>query len=187
MRLSSIVEAVVIIALTAALLWPIRTRLREIALAIPRPYVLACLFGWILMLGGQIVSSGSTTFPFPAWDLYTASFPNDPRFVDYMAELSDGKETRLLIAELFPAGGRYFRAQIDRAVFATEPAQDGSVDPQALANLDALLAGVTRQYSARHSGQTIRSIRLWVGTVPARNYHGPASITRSFLREYHPQ
>jgi hypothetical protein len=187
MHPSALLEAVVIVALSVAVLWPVRLRLGEIAAAIPRRYVLGCLLLWMAMLGGQMATSGKTTYPFPDWDLYTASIPNDPRFVDYMAELSSGREVRLLIGELFPAGGRYFRAQIDHAVYATESGPGGSVDAQAASDLDAFLAGVTRQYNARHPQETIRSIRLWVGTVPARNYHGPGSISRHFLREYHPQ
>ena len=184
---SAILEALVIVALSVALLWPVRARLREIAMAIPFRYALCCLAGCLLLLGGQMVSSGETTYPFPDWNMYTVSNPADPRFVDYMAELSSGREVRLLIAQLFPAGGRHFRARIDHAAYATDPAQGGSDNPQAEADLDALLAAVTRQYNARHPGETIRTIRLLVGTVPARNYHGPESISRHLLREYHAQ
>lgn len=185
MRPSAILESLVIILLAAAMLWPVRTRLREIALAIPRPYVLCCLVGCLLLIGGQMASSGKTTYPFPDWDMYTASMPDDPRFVDYMAELSSGREERLLIARLFPAGGRHFRARIDQAAYAMERAVGGAGEREAVAELDALLAAVTQQYNSRYPGKTIRAIRLWIGTVPARNYGGAESISRRLLREYH--
>jgi hypothetical protein len=185
MRPLAIFEGVVIVALAGALLWPVRGRLREVAAAIPRRYVLLCLLGGMLLLGGQMISSGETSYPFPDWDMYTVSNPADPRFVDYMAELSSGREVRLLIGQLFPAGGRHFRARIDKAAYATDTAQGGSNDAQAAADLDALLAAVTREYNARHPGDPVRTIRLWVGTVPARSYKGPASISKHLLREYH--
>jgi hypothetical protein len=185
MRPSAILEAAVNVVLAATLLWPIRMRLWDIARIIPRRYVLFCALGWILMVAGQTISNGNATYPFPPWNMYTSSKPGDPHFVDYMAELSSGREVRLLIAQLFPASGTVFRGQVDSAAYSIQRLQDGSDERQPTADLDALLAGVARQYDARNPGERIRTIRVWIGTIPVRSYKGPASISRRLVREYH--
>ena len=181
MTSATIWEAVADVALAALLLWPVRAQLVAIASAIPRRYTLFCLGGALLMVGGQVASSGEATYPFADWDMYTVRRPDDPRFVDYSAELSNGREERLLIGQLFPAGGRHFRARIDQVAFAIEQ------DPRAIDDLDAMLAAVAQAYAAQHSPDSVRTIRLWSVTVPARNYRGPASISRKLLREYQVQ
>jgi hypothetical protein len=178
MTSATIWEAVADVALAALLLWPVGAQLLTIASAIPRRYTLFCLAGALVLVGGQVASNGEATYPFADWDMYTVRRPDDPRFVDYVAELSNGREERLLIGELFPAGGRHFRARIDQVTFAIEQ------DPRTIDDLDAMLAAVAQAYAAQHSPDSVRTIRLWSVTVPARNYRGPASISRKLLHEY---
>lgn len=182
---SALLEAVVIVAICVASLWPVRRQLALVARAIPRSYAAVSLLGAGLLLAGHVISRGEATYPITAWDMYTASNPDNPRYVDYMAELRSGREVRLLIASLFPAGGKHLRGRVDAAAFAVQRATGGPDEQRAVAELEALLVAVTREYEARHPQDPIRTIRLWVGTVPARNYAGPASISRTLLREYH--
>jgi hypothetical protein len=184
MTISTISEAVVDVVLAVVFLWPVHASLRAIVLAIPRRYTLFCLGGMILLLGGQIVSRGEATYPLTDWNMYTVRLADDPRFIDYMGELSSGRETRLLIGRLFPAGGRHFRARIDKAAFAIARTDSGSPDQRAIDDLDAMLASLARAYTLQHPGESVRKIRLWSATVPARDYKGPASISRQLLREY---
>ncbi len=183
---STIWEAGADVTLAVLLLWPVRARLRTIASAIPRRYMLFCLGGAVLLLGGQVVSRGEATYPLADWDMYTERRPDDPRFIDYLAELSSGREERLLIGQLFTAGGRHFRARIDKVVFAIEQSPPGSA-PQAIDDLEAMLAALAGAYAEQHPPESVRTIRLWSVTVPARDYKGPASISRKLLREYRVQ
>jgi hypothetical protein len=185
MSFSPFLEAVVIVAISVAMLWPVRRQLAAIARLIPNAYRMTSLLGAGLLLGGHVISRGEATYPVTAWDMYTASNPDDPRYVDYLAELRSGREVRLLIAQLFPAGGKHLRGRVDAAAFAVQRAMNGPDEQRAVAELEALLMAVTREYEARHPEDPIRTIRLWIGTVPARNYEGPASISRALLREYH--
>lgn len=186
MTSATIWEAVADVALAALLLWPVRARLRTIASAIPSRYMLFCLGGALLVIGGQVASSGEATYPLVDWDMYTVRRPDDPRFVDYVAELSNGREERLLIGQLFPAGGRHFRARIDKVALAIGQTQPGP-DHQAADDLDAMLAALAGAYAVRHPQESVRTIRLWSVTVPARDYRGPGSISRQLLREYQVQ
>lgn len=178
-----IVEAAVIVLLSTLVLWPVRRLLLERLDAIPRRYALFCVASLASLLVGHVASRGEATYPLTAWDMYTVSNPSDPRFVDYLAELSTGQEVRLLMGQLFPSGGRHFRARIDEAAYAVDEAPSSQV-AAALAHLDDMLAAVTEKYTAQHPGDSIRAIRLWIGTVPARHYSGPASISRRLLHEY---
>lgn len=176
-------EAGADVALAVILLWPVRAHLRSIAASIPRRYLLFCLGGALVLVAGQVASHAEATYPVTDWDMYTLRRPDDPRFIDYMAELSSGREERLLIGRLFPAGGRHFRARIDSVAFAID-AQGASPDPRAIGDLETMLSAVASAWGAQHPGDSVRHIRLWSVTVPARDYRGPASISRTLLREY---
>lgn len=184
MHTSAIIEVIVLVLLAMLLLWPIRSRIRELARAIPRRYVVACVFGVLLLLAGQMASNGSMTYPFPDWDMYSASEPEDPKFVDYMARLKSGREERLLIGKLFPAGGRRFRVRIDNAAYAVDRAVIPEELSKAADDLNGLLAAVTREYNSRNPDDPIHSIQLWIASIPAQHYKGPDSISRKLLREY---
>ena len=123
------------------------------------------------------------TYPLAGWDMYTRSDPSDPRFVEYMAELQDGREVRLLMGELFPDGGRHFRARVDQAAYALDAAAPEE-RPRALAHLDTVLDAIALRYREVHTADPVRVIRLWIGSVPAQDYRGPASITRRLLLDY---
>jgi hypothetical protein len=154
--------------------------------AIPRRYAWCILLGLSLLLGGHAASDPEGTYPFPAWDMYTVSSPGDVRFIEYEAELSSGRRERLLIAELFPAGGRHFRARLDEAAYAADRRPPESDQVQTTADLEALLAAVAAEHDARSPEDPIRMIRLWVCTIPPRDYRGPESVSRQLLLEYAP-
>ena len=176
-------EAAVTVAIALLLTWPVRARLWALATTVPPRYALFSVASLVILLAGHMISRGAATYPLTAWDMYTVSNPADPQFIDYIAALSSGREERLLMGRLFPAGGRHFRARVDSAAFAVERSQPGQ-NRQAIDHLDTMLAAVARSYNAQHHAQSVRVIRLWVGTVPAQKYRGPASISRRLLYEY---
>ena len=173
-----IVEFLVILALNALLLFPSRARLRDVFTALPWPYALVCLTSVGLLLAGHAISRNEDTYPLVAWDMYTENQPGDPHFVDYVGVLASGREERLLLGRLFPAGGRHLRARIDSAAEATVRESSRGVQ------LGSLLAAVVIAYDARHPTDSLRSIRVLLGTVPARAYTGPQSISRRLIYEY---
>lgn len=183
MLLSRTLEAAVNVAIALVLLWPVRVRLRAVLASIPRRYAVTCIAGLCLLLAGHEVSRGDVTYPLAGWDMYTRSDPSDPRFVEYVAELEGGREEPLLLGELFPDGGRHFRARVDQAAYALDAAAPGE-RPQAAAHLDTVLDAIALRYREVHAADSVRAIRLWIGSVPAQHYRGPASITRRLLLEY---
>jgi hypothetical protein len=182
----AVVEAAVLIVIAIGLVWPVRASFKRLVGGIPRGFAWCLLLGISLLLGGHAMSDPEETYPFPAWDMYTVSNPGDVRFVEYEAELSTGRRERLLIAELFPAGGRHFRARLDEAAYAAEHVPPGSNESRTIADLEALLAAVAYEHDTRNPEDPIRRIRLWVCTIPPRDYRGPESISRRLLREYSP-
>lgn len=178
-----IAELAVIMAASALLLWPARARLRNVITTLPVRYVMACLTSIGLLLIGHAITRNEDTYPLVAWDMYTVNDPRDPQFVDYVGVLASGREERLLLARLFPAGGRHFRARVDHASLAVA---DDSLPghQQAIDQLDRLLAAVATAYDAQHPSDSVRVIRLWLGTVPAQAYAGPQSIRRRLIHEY---
>jgi hypothetical protein len=116
--------------------------------------------------------------------MYTVSNPADPRFIDYVAVLGDGREERLLLGQLFPEGGRHLRARIDAAAYAIDGA---TASAPAIAHLDTMLDAVAGRYRVLHATDSVASIRLWLGTVPARHFTGVSSIRRRLLHEYRPR
>jgi hypothetical protein len=178
----SAVELLVIVALAAVSLWPARASVREIVAGLPLRYLAFSVTVVVLLLAGHAISRQAETYPLTEWDMYTTSDPSDPRFVDYMAVLPDGREQRILVAELFPAGGRHLRARIDQMVFAVE--QSRGVQP--FAQLDTMLFALRQAWREQHPADSLDAIRVVIGTVPAKQYRGPASITRTLLHEYRP-
>ena len=147
-------------------------------MALPRPYLLACLTSVGLLLAGHAIARNEDTYPLVAWDMYTDSRSGDPTFVDYVGVLANGREERLLLGRLFPAGGRHLRARIDSVAEATVRESSQGVQ------LDSLLAAVVIAYDARHPTDSLRAVQLWLGTVPVRAYTGPQSISRRLIHEY---
>jgi len=182
----AIAEAAVNIGLAVLLTWPVRAPLGAVFAAVPRRYALFILASLGLMLAGHVASRGDATYPLTGWDMYTVSNPADPRFVDYVAVRADGREERVFMGQLFPAGGRHFRARLDAAAFAIEQSPPGQ-NAESIARLDSMLAAVAMMWRTQHPADSLLSIRLMVGSVPAQHYAGPASISRNLLREYRPQ
>jgi hypothetical protein len=177
-------ELLVILAVSGLLLWPARARLRDVFTTLPPRYAAACLTSAGLLLAGHVISRNEDAYPLVAWDMYTENHPGDAQFVDYVGVLDSGREERLLLARLFPAGGRHLRARIDSAAVAVTRDSPSPAHRNAMVRLDSLLAAVAATYDARHPADSINSIRVWLGTVPARSYTGPQSIRRRLIHEY---
>jgi hypothetical protein len=174
-------EAITLIALTAIMLRPARTRLRALTASVPWRYVARSLTGLALLLGGHAISHGEATYPLDAWDMYTENNPADPELVDYVAVTTTGREERLLLGRLFPAGGRHFRERIDSAALAVSSSNRGS---EAIEQLDAMLGAIVEAHERLNPPDTVSAIRLFVRKVPARAYGGPSSIERRQIHEY---
>jgi hypothetical protein len=179
-----ILEAVANIAIALTLLWPVRTRIGAILSAIPRRYALFSITSLVVLIGAQAAGEGEALYPLTDWGMYTTSLHEDHRYVDYTAELSSGRQVRLLIGRIFPAGGMYLRRRIDDNVDAIEAPASGSIDPVAVDKLDAMLAAIARKYDTLHPGDPVRTIRLWRGTVSLRDDKG-TTISRRLIYEYH--
>lgn len=177
-------ELLVILAVSGLLLWPARARLRDAFTTLPKRYAAACLTSVGLLLVGHAGSRNEATYPLVAWDMYTEHHPGDAPFVDYVGVLDSGREERLLLGRLFPAGGRHLRARIDSASVAVTRDSQAPGHQRAMAQLDSLLAAVAATYDAQHPADFINTIRVWLGTVPARTYTGPQSISRRLIHEY---
>jgi hypothetical protein len=119
--------------------------------------------------------------------MYTVSNPADPRFVDYVAVLADGREERVFMGQLFPRR----RTALPRAAGCGRVSRSNSRrqdrNAESMARLDSMLAAVAMTWRTQHPADSLQAIRLMVGSVPAQHYAGPASISRKLLREYRPQ
>jgi len=177
-------EGVANVAIILTLLWPVRARIGAILSAIPRRYALFSVTSVVVLIGAQAAGEGEALYPLTDFGMYTTSLVGDHRFVDYTAELSSGREERLLIGRLFPVGGMYLRRRIDDDVDAVESPGSGSIDPMAVDKLDAMLAVIARKYDSLHPGDPVRTIRLWRGTVSLRDDKG-TTISRRLIYEYH--
>lgn len=177
-------ELLVILAISGLLLRPSLAQLRETLATLPGRYAAICLASAGLLLAGHAISRNEDTYPLVAWDMYTERHPGDPQFVDYDGVLANGRDERLLLGRLFPAGGRHLRERIDSAAVAATRDSLSPGHQLAVAQLDSLLAAVATTYDAQHSGDSLRAIRLFLGTVPARAYTGPQSIDRRLIHEY---
>lgn len=181
-----ILEAAANVALVLALLLPIRTRIRTILSAIPRRYALLSVGSLAILIGAQAAGEGEAVYPLTDFSMYTKSLDKDyHQFVEYTAELSSGREERLLIGQLFPTGGMYLRRRIDDNVDAIESRGSGSVDPAAVETLDAMLASIARKYDTLHPGDPVRTIRLRKGSVSLRDQRGTRTISGQWIHEYH--
>jgi hypothetical protein len=183
-----ILEAVANVAIVSTLLWPVRARIGAILSAIPRRYALFSVSSLVVLIGAQAAGEGEAFYPLTDFGMYTTSLLKDEhRFVDYTAELSSGREERLLIGQLFPAGGMYLRRRIDDSVDAIESSGSGPINPVAVETLDAMLAAISRKYDSLHPGDPVRTIRLWRGTVSLRDPGASRTISRRLIYEYHPR
>lgn len=177
-------EIAVVLVIGTLLLWPARARLRADFATLPGPYALACLVFPGLLLLGQAIDHNEDTYPLVAWDMYTANEPGDPIFVEYIGHLASGGEERLLLAQLFPAGGRHLRARLDSVALKVDRETDTTSRQRAAGQLDSLLTAVAAAWASRHPADSIRAIRVQLGIVPARSYTGPGSISRRVIHEY---
>ncbi|HEY7471079.1 MAG TPA: hypothetical protein VIE68_01905 [Gemmatimonadota bacterium] len=177
-----LLEAAANIAIVTACLWPIRARIRAVLSSIPRSYALFPVASVALLIGAQATDEGERIYPLTDWGMYSRSFVEDPRFIDYEAELSSGREEPLLIGRLFGATGALLRSRIDDSARAID--ESGSVDPAAIERLDAMLAAIAREYDADHPGDPIRTIRLWSGTVSVGGPDRQVRTSRRLIHEY---
>lgn len=179
-------EAVANLAIALTLLWPVRARIGAILWAIPRPYALFSVGSLAILIGAQAAGEGEAVYPLTDFSMYTTSLDKDyHKFVEYTAELSSGREERLLIGRIFPIGGSYLRRRIDVDVDALESPGAGSSDPVAVDRLDAMLAAIARKYDALHPGDSVRTIRLRRRSVSLRDYRGTSTISGKLIYEYH--
>lgn len=180
-----ILEAVTNVAIVLTLLWPVRSRIGAILWAIPRRYALFSVTSLVVLIGAQAAGEGEAFYPLTDFSMYTTSLLRDHhRFVEYTAELSSGREERLLIGRLFPAGGMYLRRRIDDSVDAIESPGSRSNNPVAVDALDAMLAAIARKYDSLHPADPVRTVRLWRGTVSLRDHKSPSTIPRRLIYEY---
>jgi hypothetical protein len=180
-----ILEAVTNVAIVLTLLWPVRARIGTILSAIPRGYALFSVASLVVLIGAQAAGQGEALYPLADWSMYTTSRLEDPHFIDYTAELSSGREERLLIGQLFPVGGRHLRMRIEETADAIEGPGSGSINRVAVDKLDAMLAAIARKYDSLHPGDPVRTIRIWSGTVSLRDHKGTSRISRRLIHEYH--
>ena len=177
-------EAVANVAIGLTLLWPVRGRIAAILSSIPRPYASVSVASLVLLIGAQATGEGEAIYPLTDFGMYTKSLTEDQhRFIEYTAELSSGREERLLIGRLFPTQGTYLRRRMNESAEAIDSPGSGSIDPEAVGNLDAMLSAIARKYDTLHPGDPVRTIRLWRGSVSLRDPEGPTS--RRLIHEYH--
>lgn len=184
MDTARILEAAANVAILTACLWPVHTRIRTLLSSIPRRYALAHFASIGILIGAQAAGESEAYYPLADWGMYTTSYLEDPHFFDYTAELASGREERLLIGRLFPAGGTLFRARIDDAAEAIEKAGSGSVDPATVGKLDSMLAAIAGKHDADHPGDPVRAIHLWSGTMSVGKHGNPSSLSRRLIHEY---
>lgn len=177
-----IVEAIVNVALTVILLWPVRRSLASIFGAVPRRYLAISIASIALLIASESLTRSNTAYPLAEWDMHTVALTTDPEFIDYTIVRADGVEERLLIGRMFPVFGRKLRARIDRIARMADSTNSGSSEAQDA--LDAMLAAVGQRYVDGHPGVAVQSIRLWMCTIPVLHYTGPDSITRRLMQEY---
>lgn len=178
-------EGVANVAIVLTLLWPVRVRIRAILSAIPRPYALFSVGSLAILIGAQAAGDGEAVYPLTDFGMYSTSLDKDyHEFVEYTAQLSSGREERLLIGRLFPVGGSYLRRRIDDTVDAIESWGSGSVDRAAVEALDAMLASFAREYETLHPGDPVRTIRLRRGRASLRDRNGTITISRQPIYEY---
>lgn len=180
-----ILETVTNVTLVLALLWPIRARIGAVLTSIPRRYSLFSVATLVVLIGAQVAGEGEAFYPLTDFGMYTTSLgEDDHRFVDYTVELSSGREERLFIGRLFPAGGMYLRRRIDDSAESIESSGSGAIDPAAVEKIDAMLAAIARKYDSLHPGDPVRTIRLWRATVSLRDPGGPGTSSRRLIHEY---
>lgn len=183
MDTARILEAAANVTILTACLWPVRARIRALLSSIPRPYALFSVSSVVVLIGAQAVGDGEEHYPLTDWGMYTRSLLEYPRFIDYTAELSSGREERLLIGRLFPAGGTHLRMRIDDAAEAVEGSGSGSARA-AIDKLDAMLGAIARKYDADHPGDPVRKVRLWRGTMSVPDHGVPSTTSRRLIHEY---
>ncbi|HET6616737.1 MAG TPA: hypothetical protein VFH69_02890 [Gemmatimonadota bacterium] len=181
-----LLEAVANVAIGLALLWPVRGRIVATLSSIPLPYAFLSVTSLVLLIGAQASDEGEAIYPLTDFSMYTKSLTEDQHdFYEYTAELSSGREERLLIGRLFGTQGTYLRRRMNESAEAIESPESERVDSMAVGNLDAMLEALAEEYDTDHPRDSVRTIRVWKGTVSLRDPRGPSS--RRLIHEYHAQ
>jgi hypothetical protein len=167
------------------LLWPIRKRIGALLRAVPRPYALLSVGSLAVLIGAQATGEGEAIYPLTDFGMYTVSLDTSAReLLEYTAELSSGREERLLIPRMFPVAGGYLRRRIDDNVDALEHSRSGRSDPATARKLDTMLAEVARRYAELHPEDPPRVIRVWRSVLPLDARSGPERSSRELVYEY---
>jgi hypothetical protein len=143
-------------------------------------FLLAFLVG---MMAGQLIQRESNTFPLVAWSMFTKPVTGDPDYYEYVAGSLAGSEVELLARdELFPPPlGQNLMIHMGRLARSLAAGDSGARNLEEAARFDRLVRALAARYNELHPESSVKVVRVWRCTVPARTYHGRSSIRRELL------